>query len=1604
MFSQIVSKDLSDPVRSHKDLDKDAAPYFKKAVKFYDNLAKQLVGQGHVLDLFASALDQVGVAEMKVAVERTGGLVVQAESFGHSVFKDSFKRVFEDGEQSLGLSFNGSLEINCSKDIKIQGIIGPCTSLEKKGPVVADTTVGEGNTTAWKMCGLDKSTCLTVFFDVSASDRSNPPGTINPQLYLQFLTSYQNPEGQMMLRVTTITRRWADSAVGSEELVQGFDQETASVVMARLTSLKMETEEGFDATRWLDRSLIRLCSKFGDYRKDDPSSFTLNPSFSLFPQFMFNLRRSQFVQVFNNSPDETAYFRMLLNRENITNAAVMIQPSLISYSFNSLPAPALLDVSSIAADRILLLDSYFSVVIFHGMTIAQWRNMGYQNQPEHQAFALLLQAPQDDAQIIIRDRFPVPRLVVCDQHGSQARFLLAKLNPSATYNNAHEMAAGSDVIFTDDLHCLGVLLNCPMNNPYSHIKNKDALVSNLVAGLQLPSEEIRGEILFILYKFSILQYASKDGDGADDLYAYCPKLLCLSLEALMKTQSDDVRLNCVALLTVLAQRGLFGNALSNDKSSMISYEADNFRQITEDGINGPALNILFAEAIKSPLLSSDSQVQIGTLDLIFHYLSSEGASRKQIQDLVEENIADYVFEILRLSEYNDPVVNSCLQVLDLLSTAEQAFRQRLAIGFATLIPVLHYMAEVPFHPVQSQTLKLIWTCVSNCPGVVSISHIEELGPVLTRMLKRHIDGDMGMSPEAFILACSIFVALIKSSPSYGTSNLVTSIQEASKHAILACLCISDEHPSQLLHSLNLLKEAYAYSCERNSTSSCNKELGNCILDVCKTHLLPCLAGSINEMKEEIVLGILETFHSILLQDSDIQAKEFAKILVSSSWFSLSFECLGLFPTEKMKWRVYLMLSSIVDVLLGNDSGQPIRDAALYLPSDPMELLFLLGQKSSHNLELSSCQSAALLILYFSSLYDERLADEKLVLASLEQYILVNSSDFLFVAVDSVTMVQLLNLYGLYRGLAKMNYQIPYSPEAERILFQLVVEKEWDMPSARIHSTALKWMFQQEKISKPLSYQILKFCRSSSSNGNHIIANGNNYQNIDVQVIAELVAAGDNYGAMLLVCLLKQLVEEEGHEHDIISVLNLMTIIINIFPSASNQFCLHGIGNAVQNLYYHSSNSSLPQIFIAISLLVFNILRTVHSEILSDDEAWLAVTMKLMDFLIPMVAVEIWTQESLLVISILSLILHHSTNGALTEASKTVLLNASLFSTINNMIHAACSKGPALIDYNEGKGTGKTLIFVLLLHYFSFRSLRAVLPEFLDRQSFFDSSNGMQPLSLISIHCHDLCRLMHFGSPLVKLVASYCLLELFTRISDQINRKHDDIKCTIPYLMSVMAVLEGLVFYSDIRVAMNCGLCLSMILGWEKLDMQETRVIRKNNWCRLIVEELAMSLAVPCLASRSFMNQHKPAVHIAVALLKSHEVPGWMRSVFDDICISGIIGNLSVSNVSTEMVLLFRELLSFEYLKSDQIASLNQVLQACRKRIYTSNTQDDRTEEHIEKVVIIPDDLEKVCEFLIHLMSSESSLEMDSGGLKTRNKRFLEETEMFFRSLTEKEDG
>ncbi|CAI8008232.1 Protein transport protein Sec23A [Geodia barretti] len=164
---------------------------------------------------------------------------------------------------------------------------------------------------------------------------------------------------------------------------------------------------------------------------------------------MFHLRRSPFLQVFNNSPDETSYYRNKLNKEDVTQSLVMIQPILYAYSFNGPPEPVLLDSTSITADRILLMDAFFHIVIYNGETIDAWKKAGYQDLPDHENFRQLLQAPVDDAQEILQTRFPMPRYIVTQKGGSQARFLLSKVNPSQTHNT---MSGWGAVRMTSSLH------------------------------------------------------------------------------------------------------------------------------------------------------------------------------------------------------------------------------------------------------------------------------------------------------------------------------------------------------------------------------------------------------------------------------------------------------------------------------------------------------------------------------------------------------------------------------------------------------------------------------------------------------------------------------------------------------------------------------------------------------------------------------------------------------------------------------------------------------------------------------------------------------------------------------------------------------------------------------------------------------------------------------------------------------------------------------------------------------------------------------------------------------------------------------------------------
>lgn len=151
---------------------------------------------------------------------------------------------------------------------------------------------------------------------------------------------------------------------------------------------------------------------------------------------MFYLRRSQFLHVFNTSPDESEYYRSTIVRENVSNSLVMIQPALMQYNLESREAsPVLLDIDSMQDEVVLLMDTFFFICIWKGATIASWEKEKYHENPEYENVKNLLEDPVQDAQYIMQERFPMPRFFITMPNDTQERKIKARVNPSSLSSN-----------------------------------------------------------------------------------------------------------------------------------------------------------------------------------------------------------------------------------------------------------------------------------------------------------------------------------------------------------------------------------------------------------------------------------------------------------------------------------------------------------------------------------------------------------------------------------------------------------------------------------------------------------------------------------------------------------------------------------------------------------------------------------------------------------------------------------------------------------------------------------------------------------------------------------------------------------------------------------------------------------------------------------------------------------------------------------------------------------------------------------------------------------------------------------------------------------------
>lgn len=167
---QVVDVKFEETIRSYLDIQKENenARFMTKAKKFYTELTNRAIKANLTIDIFAFLLDQYGLLEMKLLAEKTGGIVVSQESFDSDVFRETYKKLFErDINGFLKMGFAGRLDMYVSKELKIQGAIGPCISNKKGGPMVAETTLGEGGTTNWYLGGLDRNSSICFLLDLA---------------------------------------------------------------------------------------------------------------------------------------------------------------------------------------------------------------------------------------------------------------------------------------------------------------------------------------------------------------------------------------------------------------------------------------------------------------------------------------------------------------------------------------------------------------------------------------------------------------------------------------------------------------------------------------------------------------------------------------------------------------------------------------------------------------------------------------------------------------------------------------------------------------------------------------------------------------------------------------------------------------------------------------------------------------------------------------------------------------------------------------------------------------------------------------------------------------------------------------------------------------------------------------------------------------------------------------------------------------------------------------------------------------------------------------------------------------------------------------------
>ncbi|BBN03093.1 meiosis inhibitor protein 1 [Marchantia polymorpha subsp. ruderalis] len=1117
------------------------------------------------------------------------------------------------------------------------------------------------------------------------------------------------------------------------------------------------------------------------------------------------------------------------------------------------------------------------------------------------------------------------------------------------------------------LHLLGLLLEtyCQENDDIPEIKNERSFFANLISGLQISGAEFQGEVLYVLYKVASFQ------NGTEQILRHCPKVCEETIYALLKTDSDELRINSLALLNTLAERSVFKIKLSSES------EDEGCRLPLNSGSTcNQTLSLAntFIEAMKVCLLSSDNQVQASALHLISVLYSDRICFQDELQDLVEGGILDYVVEVLRLSGDREALQSLALDVLILLSYAKLSFMRRFPLLIQTLIHVLEKTTDSPYYRLQSKILDLLSEGLAQSPGMLQTAPAEQLLSILSKlveeckiMMDQSVeDGDDVRLPPTFTGLCSALALLIEDpriSLQPKTSHMLQTA--ASYAAILAAVDVKTNTDLSSLKAAVFLVHAVLGYNQRQILQNKSVSLiqGN-LVEVCERYVLPALKENLDMVEDvDLILIVFNTFTLILRTDiADHKADTFPQKLALNKVFTLAYELLARFPDPVLKDNLYRFLGSLISRLEGDRFEDHIVNAFQSLPSDLTSLLAVLEQRIKGQEQLISAQHAIIWILYTSSACNDRLASEAEIIPSLEQHLLVNKGSTL---VDSSASKQTLIMFiELYVGnkipLEIRNISCSYEAE---MMFDAILNNSdgISLLSAETPKTILRWFLQRDSLREFTMRQLfawftlaedmfLQEDKEVTSSSSDFL--GGKRDSEHLRALSELIAE-EACGTILLVSLFHRVVDQ-GDDDGIKVVVRALTNIARMASGVGYQLLCYNFELSLLPVIHPQNVNTSNDTRKFCVVLLFQMLYEFNNEVeVLVERSWLDVANQCANLIL--VHKNVTFDDKLLpFLSLINLILFKSNEeNCLVGAAEALACNRTLRTRLEDHILKASSECVNISQIDLISAEAKLLCGVLVFHLLWLRwslkfhserksALTAHETPYIGFEACqWSTTEDCNRYYGTSVTCKELCQIVYNGPATLKVLSSACIAEIFSQLHIECDTESSDAikKIDLPnaILMSITMTLQGSILEDLELVSRNASTSLFLILQSPALNPQLRRKAADNPWNRILVEHFVDSLSAArkdgrtCTCGRSRCY----AAHVVLGVLRVTPTPEWVQTVFSRRILSEITVNLSEDKVSPVVICIFHELLLLKYLPDELVIKIRNLLQAMKKNLYDS---------------------------------------------------------------------